>query len=140
MHKVATIKRKSDQSIGYLAALVVVASLAIVQLLVAIGFLVSGDFGQTLVFATCWLTPVAAVALAFIANSLFFIKANIVLNGIAFLLFWVGSIFFPIWLFTTLAVLHAHYFFAVFASLLNLLPLVAGIYYYQLSKPIPAAG
>ena len=100
--------------------------LAVVQSLIAIGFMVAGDFGQPMAFSMFWfLSAAVLLAAVFMSDNRLLLIACIGFNFIGLMFLWTGYTFFPHWLYGNILTSYgAHTVFVACASFVNVLPIV----------------
>ncbi|MEM9944006.1 MAG: hypothetical protein AAF939_20780, partial [Planctomycetota bacterium] len=97
---------------------------ALVQMLIGIGFMVGGDFGEPVTFSSTWLLSAMFLLTATMkSKNKPLLTACIVCNLIGLAILWAGYQFFPRWLYGNVLTSHgSHTLFVACASLVSISP------------------
>ena len=107
-------------------------TVAIGQLVIAIGFLVGGDFGTPAAFAMSWMLPAIALLLAvFATENRIHLIACVGCNLLGMTFLWVGYTFFAAWLYGNILTSNgADTLFVCCASVVNVVPAAICMFWY----------
>ena len=113
--------------------------IAIVQALIAIAFILGGDFGFPLAFSLSWLLPAVVLLIVGIASANGkMLTVCVALNLFGILFLWTGWAFFPEWLYgSVMSSYGAHSLFVGCATIVNVVPIIVCIILRsKLNRPV----